>query len=695
MTGAAAFKDAAIIALPLIAYGVLFLSPGWRSYFSRRRLLFKLVVSLLAVGTSALWTVYWLLPEPVVRAELKANAEFVRIEVVNPEVSGIRIGRMRAVPDDEDTGSCISGLVLPERGAEVSYLRVGKGRLYISLAPKADAAPSGPAVRSAILRQQDGSRLSLNGPYRFVEDESCSGQPVERLTVNGVAEFGRELRGADLNREPAAGYLFDGEINIFVHSVERIAMLRLPPRIHKVENMSVPTGSRVGARPAVDGTPSVWWGLANIDREVRGLAIEAVTYAPGVSMTVPASDGASIRIDFGLYSRVSDDPNLLWFFGIVSFLLTGLALPLAAKPLEGLLRGFASPVEERGTRVAFWRRKRNRDAGIVAVAALVMMGSPLAFRRAAAEPVRLTVGDDRVGQGWMFADARDVCRIVTAAHVVSTGTRTLRPRVTSRGGQEIVVGLPMQPDPMVDIAVMEATPAGPCAAGGLQENTVERRLAASAQAFLEVIERTNQGTLPLLRRGQRIDEDGGRVLVFDLPDGVTNDVGGRPLAVLTDVEPTTRRAKAVRIDAVAAMLGRVGRGTATPNGIQGWTVRYGRSLDPAAGPEQMLPRGAGWRVQPEQGFVTLDIRFAEPRRLGVVAFKRDGEARQSLADVQISGTDDPADPPASWPIIGSCAWVPGSGDITCPFMPRRVALLRLSFRIAGATTFSDLYFAER
>lgn len=332
----------------------------------------------------------------------------------------------------------------------------------------------------------------------------------------------------------------------------------------------------------------------------------------------------------------------------------------------------------------------------------------LAAPPARAEPVRLPIGADRFGQGWMFSDRNGACRIVTAAHVIARGDGLFAPVAIDRHGRELVTAAPVQPDRSVDVAFLEARPSRPCPPDGLAEADADKRLSASPQAFLEFLGLKAGGTVALTRRARSLDDDGGRIVVFErgssavsisqgMSGGVVTDGAGKPLAVLSHTDPEENRARAVRIDVAAALLRTAARpSSAQRSAIIGWSARHGRSLDPARGPDQMVAGRGGWLVEADRGYVVVDMALAAPQRLGALSFRVDDAARGQVTGVQIFGAATSNQVPAEWPAIASCVPAPGVTQIVCDFAARTLAAMRVQIKLNVATvTIEGFAVAER
>jgi len=338
-------------------------------------------------------------------------------------------------------------------------------------------------------------------------------------------------------------------------------------------------------------------------------------------------------------------------------------------------------------------------------AALLLLSQMAMAAGASAEPVRLPLGADHFAQGWLFSDRHGVCRIITAGHNLRRGDGLVAPVAVDRQGREIPTSAPVQPDPNLDLAFLEARPARACPSTGLGEADVDARMARSPQAFLEIVSLRAAATIALVRRARAMDDEGGRIVVFDranentslrqgISGGMIVDVGGRPLAIAIETDMQANRARAIRIDVAASLLhARIteNRPHANSAATMGLTVQHGRSIDPLRGPDRITGRdGAGWSVEPARGIVVLLARFDAARLLGGLSLRVDEETRG-----QITGIVLEAPAGSDWVPFASCRLPPGATDLACRHNPKRTNAVRMTIRLnAPRATLSHLVFSE-
>jgi hypothetical protein len=296
-----------------------------------------------------------------------------------------------------------------------------------------------------------------------------------------------------------------------------------------------------------------------------------------------------------------------------------------------------------------------------------------------AEPVRLVLGGDLTGQGWMFRDRSGVCRIVTAGHNVGSDGKLRAPVAIDASGAEFATSTPVWPDPNIDIGFLVARPARACPRYGLDADGIDSRLASSPQGSIVVVQNRATDTIAVRLRQRSMDAVGGRILLFDpvdsslLTQGISGaaiqDSSGRPLGIEYSRDREDGRLSAIRLDVVAGLLDvRVLSAAANDvSYISGWSVQNGRSADPARGPEQSLARtGEGWSVLTDRGFVMVTVRFRSPQSLSAISMALSSKDAGSVQDVQVM-VPAGAIEEARWNIVGRCPVPPGGIALRCAF----------------------------
>ncbi len=324
-------------------------------------------------------------------------------------------------------------------------------------------------------------------------------------------------------------------------------------------------------------------------------------------------------------------------------------------------------------------------------AAIVLLLFAAASLPARADIVRLEVGQDLFGQGWMFLDNDGACKVVTAAHVVRGPDGALRlPLVLDGRGQEWPAARPalvMSTDPDIAVlAIPSASSPGACGDGRLSAIGVERRALNLEQAVIATTGQSEVVEVPVSRRASAMDAGRGELFTVrpTLPadkvmkgwsGSVVRDRAG-PVGIVFEVDPDQNEAYAVRIDVVRRLMASAPvpqKSADSPKFAIG--VLAGTTADPASGPDRVL--GSGWHVTPVKRTVVFVVAFKQPTPLRRVALGADGNQIEGLGiATQSDGSD-------RWIDAGYCRPPPGGGTVTCQLLQRTVDRVRLVVKTAA------------
>lgn len=319
---------------------------------------------------------------------------------------------------------------------------------------------------------------------------------------------------------------------------------------------------------------------------------------------------------------------------------------------------------------------------------------------AAAEHVRLKTGPDTFGQGWLYVDPDGQCRVATPAHVVERGAGLADALVIDQRGREYPAGAALQPDPELDLAVLQVSgsrPGQPCTPSRLGLDNLAPTLSRLTEAFLITMEGGELRTIRVERRARSVDSGRGTVFAVApmrstdrLSQGMSGSVvlspDNAPLGMLIEVEPDDNVGIVIRFDAIKrAVLSAAASSAPAPSGAAALgevTVLEGATLDPAAGPSALVGEGGVWRVKAAGRRVRVLIQLPETQRLNRVTL-----AAPSAADGNFPvGLEVATSASAGAERFTSAAYcrADGATDLVCRFAPRQVRALRLTFAAAQA-----------
>lgn len=331
-----------------------------------------------------------------------------------------------------------------------------------------------------------------------------------------------------------------------------------------------------------------------------------------------------------------------------------------------------------------WRRR------LSAALLSILLGAGVAH----ADVVRLKVGPDLFGQGWMFLDTDGFCKVVTAGHVVRAPDGKIRKSLALDGhGHEWPTGAPLVLSTDPDIAVLpvpSANDPSSCGAGRLSTIGVERRVADMTGGEIVTTGQSEVVAVPVTRRASAMDAGGGELftvrptlqadrVVKGWSGSIVRDADG-PLGVVFEVDPDHNEAYAVRVDVVRGLIAAASART-TPSHVGAVVSRpaiavlAGTTIDPANGPEQGLAdSGSAWRVVPIRHAVVFTASFATPVEIREVSVGNPTTSANRIEAIGIStqaaaGMDD-------WTDANYCR-AQGGAPLTCRFLARTVLRLRV------------------
>jgi hypothetical protein len=313
---------------------------------------------------------------------------------------------------------------------------------------------------------------------------------------------------------------------------------------------------------------------------------------------------------------------------------------------------------------------------------------------ARADVVRLKIGRDLFGQGWMFLDTDGRCKVVTAAHVVRGPDGTLRlPLVLDGRGREWPAGpaLVVSTDPDIAVlAIPSANTPSACGDGRLSAIGAERRATEMEQAVIVTTGQSEVIELPVARRASAMDA--GRGELFTVRPSLASDrvmkgwsgsvvrdsVG--PIGIVFAVDPDHNEAYAVRVDVIRRLMATA----ATPQAAAAEATRpaigvlAGTTDDPASGPDLVL--GTGWHVTPVKHTVVFVVAFRRPTTLRRVTLAAAGGAGNRIEGLGIATQAEGTD---GWLDAGFCRTPDGSNAVACALLQRTVDRVRLVVKTAN------------
>jgi hypothetical protein len=321
---------------------------------------------------------------------------------------------------------------------------------------------------------------------------------------------------------------------------------------------------------------------------------------------------------------------------------------------------------------------------------------------AQAEIVRLKVGENSWGQGWMFLDNDGRCKVVTAGHVVINAPHA---EILDGRKRSFPAGLPevLSRDPNPDIAVLPVPRAGDissCGDGRLSTIGIERRVRDMTTGIIETTGETETIRVRVRRSASHIDVAQGEIFSVVPVDAVAVKKGwsgsvveddNGPLGIVVSVDPKNNEVAAIRVDVVRRLIDQASAGPMTDrlrigsvkhaydNGPteRAITVLSGSTIDPVHGADQLLSAGgSSWHVTPVGRKVVFVISYRQPVQIRHVRLAFNAESLQSIKGVDVAVSDSLES--ETWGSLNYCRMPDDHAMIECPVIPSTVTNIRIS-----------------
>ena len=301
---------------------------GTRNYIS----LFRFV-ALLPIVAGCFYVLLLMPPVPSI-AVLTATVESMTYRVVIPEMARVSLrgyalsfeapvtdlgfGGDRTVKSQTTTKAlCLEGLVTPAPGTLITYERFSDDPIAVELR-RDDGKPVGVLdITKGVLPDAARKASWLRLVAKDDDDDSkspltCSGTPMTRLPIYGIADIGSEIRPLLAGEKASSGTLLDGTLDIFARTIDFRA-LNKEPRIYPATSSSItiPPGSKITVSDP-DERQKPWVGFAMPDAANGvGLDVRLTTEANNISIVRPGVGLTPEVISVGLFTQLVNDPTLI------------------------------------------------------------------------------------------------------------------------------------------------------------------------------------------------------------------------------------------------------------------------------------------------------------------------------------------------------------------------------------------------
>jgi len=323
---------------------------------------------------------------------------------------------------------------------------------------------------------------------------------------------------------------------------------------------------------------------------------------------------------------------------------------------------------------------------------------------ARADTVRVMRNDNTWGQGWMFLDPDGICKVVTAAHVVSgLDGKFIAPMIEDGRRRVLTTGAPIVLSKSPDIAVLPLPGVQgsiACGAGRLSGIGAARRAGHLSNPLIFTTGKTETQHIKVESRASAMDQGDGEVFAVrptDPNDHVVEGWSGSPvvdddglIGIVFQVDGKRNEAGAIRVDVVRRLMDAAGAVTAAAPAtatatasLAGFSVFAGATADSSRGPDQLLhDGGVGWLVKPRAGSVVFSAVLREPRQLHGVLLGLSQDTAPELVGFMVETQAEGAD--GDWVGAAYCRSEAGAfPGVECSFAPRTVVAVRLALKVTG------------
>lgn len=275
--------------------------------------------------------VFYILPGAEVLSTAEIHTEHVSFDVIDSQKAAFHIAGMRVAELGSSAGNCEKGLFTPSLGADVTFGRIGKGPVEITITPDAGRSDAAAGLLDRDESERPAGRQARPGqrfvrPIAMQQDRAClnigpeAGFPAVRLPIWGRAQIGREFRPAASVSSPEPSLLIDGKLVVSAHRA--FATWLFDTSLYEVRSVTLPVASRLEAlRPDESGRDAIWWGIASIDPDKTALIVNVATEAPRLALYRPYRTEADI-ISVSWLTQLTDDPSIIrvqiWLLGVAA-----------------------------------------------------------------------------------------------------------------------------------------------------------------------------------------------------------------------------------------------------------------------------------------------------------------------------------------------------------------------------------------
>lgn len=246
--------------------------------------------------------------KPQTFAVINARSEVLSYSVFNPELaiiygSGLKISSWPDGGGVSRDGQCVGGAIIPDVMATVTYQRIEKNVIQISIDGKGE------------LRSDQDSVAGFDGELVLYRDAECGDPVSNRFPIWGPGKIGSAFA---MRSDGPGPILLSGSLEIFGRTIDLGPFRGGGAMYPATQPLTIPSGGYIESnRPGdreqssnVAAEDTALFGYVSLSDE-DGLGIHVTTETPELQISTPGVKENTNRIEIGLFAQVLNDPNIL------------------------------------------------------------------------------------------------------------------------------------------------------------------------------------------------------------------------------------------------------------------------------------------------------------------------------------------------------------------------------------------------
>lgn len=246
--------------------------------------------------------------KPQTFAVINARSEVLSYSVFNPELaiiygSGLKISSWPEDGGVNRDGQCVAGAIIPDVMATVTYQRIEKNVIQISIDGKGE------------LRSDQNSVAGFDGELVLYMDAECGDLVSNRFPIWGPGKIGSAFA---MRSDGPGPILLSGSLEVFGRTIDLGPFGGGGAMYSAAQPLTIPSGGYIESNRPDDGEQSsnvaaedtALFGYVSLSEE-DGLGVHVTTETPELQLSTPGVKENTNKIEIGLFAQVLNDPNIL------------------------------------------------------------------------------------------------------------------------------------------------------------------------------------------------------------------------------------------------------------------------------------------------------------------------------------------------------------------------------------------------